>query len=119
MVHVWITPHECGPFAALEGVAAGVADASDAERVDLCNKVHLLIFNTTVFETLEPFFGVTVRVTLHTPFLIPFTEVPATLQYLAELGSTFTPTFAPEGTLTFAYFAREAAVAAFEEETTG
>jgi hypothetical protein len=37
MVHVWITPHECGPFAALEGVAAGVADASDAERVDLCN----------------------------------------------------------------------------------
>jgi len=40
MVHVWITPHECGPFVALEGVAAGVADASDAERVDLCNKVH-------------------------------------------------------------------------------
>ena len=23
MIHVWITPHECGPFAALEGVAAG------------------------------------------------------------------------------------------------
>jgi hypothetical protein len=40
MVHVWITPHECGPFAALEGVAAGVADASDAERVDLCSKTH-------------------------------------------------------------------------------
>jgi len=40
MVHVWITPHKCGPFAALEGVAAGVADASDAERVDLCNKTH-------------------------------------------------------------------------------
>lgn len=40
MVHVWITPHECGPFAALEGVSAGVADASDAERVDLCTKVH-------------------------------------------------------------------------------
>ena len=40
MVHVWITPHECGPFAALEGVSAGVADASDAERVDLCNKIH-------------------------------------------------------------------------------
>ena len=39
MVHVWITPHECGPFAALEGVAAGVADASDAERVDLCSKM--------------------------------------------------------------------------------
>ena len=23
MIHVWITPHECGPFAALEGVGAG------------------------------------------------------------------------------------------------
>ena len=23
MIHVWITPHECGPFASLEGVAAG------------------------------------------------------------------------------------------------
>ncbi|MFZ4112432.1 MAG: hypothetical protein ACOYKG_04550 [Ilumatobacteraceae bacterium] len=40
MVHVWITPHVCGPFAALEGNGAGVADASDAERVDLCNKDH-------------------------------------------------------------------------------
>ena len=38
MVHVWITPHKCGPFAALEGVAAGVANASDAERVDMCNR---------------------------------------------------------------------------------
>jgi hypothetical protein len=40
MVHVWITPHQCGPFAALEGVGAGVADVSDSERVDLCNKAH-------------------------------------------------------------------------------
>ena len=40
MVHVWISPHACGPFAALEGNAAGVAAASDAERVDLCNKDH-------------------------------------------------------------------------------
>jgi len=40
MVHVWITPNVCGPFAALEGVGAGVADASDSERVDLCNKAH-------------------------------------------------------------------------------
>lgn len=40
MVHVWITPHQCGPFAALEGVGAGVADVSDSERVDLCNKSH-------------------------------------------------------------------------------
>ena len=40
MVHVWIAPHACGPFAALEGNAAGVAAASDEERVDLCNKDH-------------------------------------------------------------------------------
>ena len=40
MVHVWIAPHVCGPFAALEGNAAGVAAASDEERVDLCNKDH-------------------------------------------------------------------------------
>ncbi len=40
MVHVWITPHVCGPFAALEGNGAGVADASDSERVDLCNRAH-------------------------------------------------------------------------------
>ena len=23
MIHVWIVPHECGPFALLEGVGAG------------------------------------------------------------------------------------------------
>lgn len=40
MVHVWITPHACGPFAALEGVGAGRADVSDAERVDLCHEDH-------------------------------------------------------------------------------
>ena len=40
MVHVWIAPHMCGPFAALEGNGAGVADVSDAERVDICNKDH-------------------------------------------------------------------------------
>ena len=40
MVHVWIAPHPCGPFAALEGNGAGVADVSDAERVDICNRAH-------------------------------------------------------------------------------
>lgn len=40
MVHVWITPHMCGPFAALEGNGAGVANVSNAERVDMCNKDH-------------------------------------------------------------------------------
>ena len=41
MVHVWIVPHECGPFAALEGHGAGQAGAvSAAERVDLCAHGH-------------------------------------------------------------------------------
>jgi len=37
MVHVWIASHECGPFAALEGVGAGQASVSEAERVDKCS----------------------------------------------------------------------------------
>ena len=40
MVHVWITPHACGPFAALEGVGAGRADVAESERVDLCHSDH-------------------------------------------------------------------------------
>lgn len=36
MVHVWIVPHECGPFAALEGLGAGSAIASEADRRDKC-----------------------------------------------------------------------------------
>ncbi len=41
MVHVWIAPHECGPFAALEGHGAGQAGAlSEGERVDLCAAEH-------------------------------------------------------------------------------
>jgi hypothetical protein len=35
MVHVWITPHECGPFAALEGRSAGQV-AAGGPRVDQC-----------------------------------------------------------------------------------
>jgi hypothetical protein len=35
MVHVWITPNECGPFAALEGQSAGHV-AGDGPRVDQC-----------------------------------------------------------------------------------
>ncbi|MEY2754155.1 MAG: hypothetical protein RJB65_513 [Actinomycetota bacterium] len=37
MVHVWITPHPCGPFAALEGVGAGQATVDDAARTDMCH----------------------------------------------------------------------------------
>ena len=40
MVHVWITAHPCGPFAAVEGVAAGISDVPDSQRVDLCNAAH-------------------------------------------------------------------------------
>ncbi len=40
MVHVWIAPHECGPFAALEGHGAGQADAADGSRVDQCGHDH-------------------------------------------------------------------------------
>ncbi|MEO6653758.1 MAG: hypothetical protein ABIP17_13995 [Ilumatobacteraceae bacterium] len=37
MVHVWIAPHECGPFAALEGHGAGQASVSDGVRMDQCD----------------------------------------------------------------------------------
>jgi hypothetical protein len=40
MVHVWITPHPCGVFAALEGVGAGQAAVPDTQRVDMCNQPH-------------------------------------------------------------------------------
>lgn len=36
MVHVWIAPHQCGPFAALEGHGAGQASATDGRRTDTC-----------------------------------------------------------------------------------
>ncbi len=37
MIHVWIQPHECGPFAALEGVGAGQINTGE-ER--LCDQAH-------------------------------------------------------------------------------
>lgn len=40
MVHVWIAPHECGPFAALEGHGAGRADAESGSRTDQCGSGH-------------------------------------------------------------------------------
>jgi hypothetical protein len=39
MVHVWITPNECGPFAALDGPLAGQV-AGDGPRVDRCAAHH-------------------------------------------------------------------------------
>jgi hypothetical protein len=40
MVHVWITPHPCGVFAALEGVGAGTAAVPEDQRVDTCSDDH-------------------------------------------------------------------------------
>ena len=40
MVHVWIAPHACGPFAALEGHGAGQASVSDGARMDQCTHEH-------------------------------------------------------------------------------
>ena len=37
MVHVWIAPNQCGPFAALEGIGAGQTAVSEADRVDKCS----------------------------------------------------------------------------------
>jgi hypothetical protein len=39
MVHVWITPNDCDPFAALEGQSAGQV-AGDGPRVDQCAAHH-------------------------------------------------------------------------------
>ncbi|NBN89447.1 MAG: hypothetical protein EBV24_03890 [Actinobacteria bacterium] len=36
MVHVWVVPHPCGPFAAVEGLAEGQAAVPTKERVDIC-----------------------------------------------------------------------------------
>ena len=40
MVHVWVTPHECGPFAALEGHGAGQTDPTTGARTDQCGHGH-------------------------------------------------------------------------------
>ena len=40
MVHVWIAPHDCGPFAALEGHGAGRAATGTQQRADQCSHDH-------------------------------------------------------------------------------
>jgi hypothetical protein len=37
MIHVWIVPHECGPFSALEGVGAGQVREGEEQ---LCDHAH-------------------------------------------------------------------------------
>jgi hypothetical protein len=44
MLHVWIEPHKCGPFAALEGVGAGQIKEGEAR---LCDTAQPLTSSTT------------------------------------------------------------------------
>ena len=37
MIHVWITPTPCGPFAALDGIAGGQVPEGEAV---LCDHAH-------------------------------------------------------------------------------
>ena len=37
MIHVWVVPHQCGPFAALEGVGAGQIKEGETR---LCDHAH-------------------------------------------------------------------------------
>jgi hypothetical protein len=37
MIHVWIQPHRCGPFSALDGVGAGTPPPGETT---LCDHVH-------------------------------------------------------------------------------
>ena len=54
MVHVWITPHECGPFAALEGHGAGQADAADGTRTDQCAHDHTSTHDDVTTQPYDP-----------------------------------------------------------------
>jgi hypothetical protein len=56
MVHVWITPNQCGPFAALEGVGAGQAAVPEDQRVDKCQQHdHGGTDTTTAASTSRPY----------------------------------------------------------------
>ena len=70
-------------------------------------------------EVARPFLGVTVTVILHDPGLIPFTDVPLTLQTFDELVATFRATFEPAGSDIPRYRAIETPVAAFFGVITG
>ena len=76
-------------------------------------------FNVTVFEVALPFLGVTVTVTLHDPVLTPLSDEPDTLQYFAELATTFSETFEVESTFNLAKAAIDFAVADLDVDTVG
>jgi hypothetical protein len=37
MLHVWVVPNQCGPFASLEGVGAGQVPAGQTRNCDTAN----------------------------------------------------------------------------------
>ena len=40
MIHVWITPHKCGPFAALEGIGGGTIEEGETRLCDTAHGAH-------------------------------------------------------------------------------
>lgn len=40
MIHVWIVPHECGPFSALEGIAGGTVAEGETKLCDAAHGAH-------------------------------------------------------------------------------
>jgi len=40
MIHVWIEPHRCGPFSALDGVAAGSVRKGEDRLCDAAHGAH-------------------------------------------------------------------------------
>ncbi len=73
----------------------------------------------TVLDAALPFFGFTVTVILHNPDFRPFSVVPNTLQYFAELATTFSDTFEVADTLSLANIAIDFAEAALDIVTLG
>ena len=63
---------------------------------------YFVTLKETVFDFVAPLFGFTETVTLQMPALRPLTDVPVTLQILAELLITRRPIFDVEATLSFA-----------------
>jgi hypothetical protein len=54
MVHVWITPQQCGPFSALEGVGAGQATVPEDQRVDKCQEHSHTATTTSTARPYDP-----------------------------------------------------------------
>ena len=79
----------------------------------------MVTFNVTVLEVALPFLGVTVTVTLQEPAFNPLSVVPDTLQYFAELDTTFNDVFEVESTASLAKTAIDFAVADLVSVTLG